>query len=123
MAAGHWTIRPRNRALRWSLFTLLGLAGAVVLLFGLIQTPPGKWVVARIASSAASGNGLNVRIEEIGGFLPWRITARRVVLSDPKGTFAEVRDLAPRLLLHASRLAFAHPASGDALEFESRVPF
>lgn len=93
MAAGHWTIRPRNRALRWSLFTLLGLAGAVVLLFGLIQTPPGKWVVARIASSAASGNGLNVRIEEIGGFLPWRITARRVVLSDPKGTFAEVRDL------------------------------
>jgi len=28
-----------------------------------------------------------------------------------------------RLLLHASRLAFAHPMSGQTLVFESRVPF
>ena len=29
----------------------------------------------------------------------------------------------PRLLLHASRLAFAHPASGQALAFDSAAPF
>lgn len=45
------------------------------------------------------------------------------ILGDALYAPTEVRDLAPRLLLHASRLAFAHPASGDALEFESRVPF
>ena len=35
----------------------------------------------------------------------------------------EVQARAPRLLLHASGLAFAHPATGDALAFESSVPF
>jgi tRNA pseudouridine32 synthase / 23S rRNA pseudouridine746 synthase len=30
---------------------------------------------------------------------------------------------APRLLLHARRLAFAHPASGEAVAFESPCPF
>ena len=30
---------------------------------------------------------------------------------------------APRLLLHAQRLAFMHPAGGDALVFESPCPF
>ena len=31
--------------------------------------------------------------------------------------------LAPRLLLHATRLAFVHPLSGEALAFHSPVPF
>ncbi|MGE4239275.1 RluA family pseudouridine synthase [Ramlibacter sp.] len=35
----------------------------------------------------------------------------------------EVAALSPRLLLHASALAFAHPATGEPIEFESRVPF
>ncbi len=34
-----------------------------------------------------------------------------------------VRDLAPRLLLHASQLRFVHPATGEAMAFESAVPF
>lgn len=32
-------------------------------------------------------------------------------------------DSAPRLMLHASALAFRHPMSGDDLHFESTVPF
>jgi tRNA pseudouridine32 synthase/23S rRNA pseudouridine746 synthase len=35
----------------------------------------------------------------------------------------EVRQLVPRLLLHACRLAFAHPLTGEPLVVESRVPF
>ncbi|MCI1192110.1 RluA family pseudouridine synthase [Calidifontimicrobium sp. SYSU G02091] len=34
-----------------------------------------------------------------------------------------VATAAPRLLLHATRLAFAHPASGGAVAFESPPPF
>ena len=32
-------------------------------------------------------------------------------------------DAAPRMMLHACRLAFAHPVGGEALEFVSAVPF
>jgi len=35
----------------------------------------------------------------------------------------EVQAVAPRLLLHASALAFTHPASGEGLRFTSDVPF
>ena len=35
----------------------------------------------------------------------------------------EVQAMAPRLLLHASALTFAHPANGEGLRFESEVPF
>ncbi len=31
--------------------------------------------------------------------------------------------LSPRLLLHATSLSFAHPASGEALQFNSEAPF
>jgi len=31
--------------------------------------------------------------------------------------------MAPRLLLHASALAFTHPVSGEGLRFTSDVPF
>lgn len=34
-----------------------------------------------------------------------------------------VIDLSPRLLLHASSLSLLHPASGQALQFDSAVPF
>ena len=34
-----------------------------------------------------------------------------------------VRDLAPRLLLHACALRLAHPAGGEPLAFDSPAPF
>jgi tRNA pseudouridine32 synthase/23S rRNA pseudouridine746 synthase len=34
-----------------------------------------------------------------------------------------VQQMAPRLLLHASFLGFAHPATGERIELESRAPF
>jgi tRNA pseudouridine32 synthase/23S rRNA pseudouridine746 synthase len=32
-------------------------------------------------------------------------------------------DAAPRMMLHACRLALPHPLTGEPLVFESRVPF
>ena len=45
------------------------------------------------------------------------------ILGDALYAPAEVAAAAPRLLLHASRLAFAHPATGQPLAFESPAPF
>lgn len=45
------------------------------------------------------------------------------ILGDTLYAPPEVQARAPRLLLHACRLAFAHPATGDALVLESAAPF
>ena len=38
------------------------------------------------------------------------------------GDFALNRELKQRLLLHAARLSFKHPVSGETLKFESPLP-
>lgn len=45
------------------------------------------------------------------------------ILGDALYAPPAVQDRAPRLMLHATRLEFAHPATGAALLFESRPPF
>ena len=45
------------------------------------------------------------------------------ILGDRLYAHAAAQTMAPRLLLHASRLAFTHPQSGDRISLESRVPF
>ncbi len=45
------------------------------------------------------------------------------ILGDDLYAPPHVRALAPRLLLHASRIAFDHPHRGERLAFESACPF
>ena len=45
------------------------------------------------------------------------------ILGDALYGSAEVQAAAPRLLLHASSLRFAHPASGESMSFDSPPPF
>jgi tRNA pseudouridine32 synthase/23S rRNA pseudouridine746 synthase len=45
------------------------------------------------------------------------------ILGDALYAPAEIQALAPRLLLHATRLRLPHPATGEWLAFESPVPF
>ena len=45
------------------------------------------------------------------------------ILGDTLYAPAEVQTLAPRLLLHASHLAFAHPSTGDAVALEWAADF
>ncbi len=45
------------------------------------------------------------------------------LLGDTLYAPAELAAAAPRLLLHATRLSFAHPADGRVLVFESAAPF
>lgn len=44
------------------------------------------------------------------------------ILGDPIYAPPAIRDAAPRLLLHAWRVAFDHPYSGERLEIEARAP-
>ncbi|MCK0198102.1 translocation/assembly module TamB domain-containing protein [Ancylobacter sp. 6x-1] len=70
--------------------TLLALVLLVAALFGLIQTPPGKAMLASVASSLASRAGLGVEISDISGFVPSDMTIGRIALADKDGTFATV---------------------------------
>lgn len=45
------------------------------------------------------------------------------ILGDTLYAPPAVQDRAPRLMLHATRLEFAHPATSAALRFDSRPPF
>lgn len=76
---------------------------------------------------AAPGGGLRVLLEPVTG----RTHQLRVhmaaighpILGDALYAPAAVQARAPRLLLHAAHLAFAHPRTGAPLQFDSPPPF
>lgn len=74
--------------------------------------PPGT---TRLALEPFTGRShqLRVHLAAIG----------HPLLGDTLYAPPEFAAAAPRLLLHASHLAFAHPADGRALAFESAAPF
>lgn len=74
----------------WLARGLLGLLALLVVVFLAIQTPPGKAMLASIASSLASSDGMKIEISGIGGILPSDMSVETVRLSDADGPFAEV---------------------------------
>lgn len=79
--------------IRYGAHGVFGLAVLGGALFGFIQTPPGKSLLASTASRLASGNGLEVRITDIGGFVPSDLKVGRIELADSKGIFATIDGL------------------------------
>lgn len=69
----------------------------------------------RVALSPLTGRShqLRVHLQALG----------HPILGDTLYAPPEVVALSPRLLLHASALAFRHPVTGEAMRFESPVPF
>ncbi|MBP6851233.1 MAG: RluA family pseudouridine synthase [Rhodoferax sp.] len=45
------------------------------------------------------------------------------ILGDPLYLLGDSADASDRLLLHACRMAFAHPVTGQAMQFDSLAPF
>ncbi|MDI4664937.1 translocation/assembly module TamB domain-containing protein [Xanthobacter autotrophicus] len=78
---------------KWLGLALLGVLALLVMLFGAIQTPPGKALLARLGSSLASANGLQVEISGITGFVPVNMGVARITAADAGGTFAEVENV------------------------------
>ncbi|MFG1393280.1 translocation/assembly module TamB domain-containing protein [Xanthobacter agilis] len=79
-------------------YTLAGLLLILFALFALLQTGPGKGVLARVASSLASVSGLTVSVSDIHGGVPWDMSIGRIAVADAKGPVAEVEAL--RLAWH-----------------------
>jgi tRNA pseudouridine32 synthase/23S rRNA pseudouridine746 synthase len=79
------------------------------------QRLAGDAAATRLALEPLTGrtHQLRVHLQAIG----------HPILGDALYAPTAVAAAAPRLLLHASSLAFAHPANGEPLAFESRVPF
>lgn len=81
------------RLLRWIGFALAAVVVLVLVLFGVLQTGPGKSVLARVASSLSSVSGLEVEIADISGGVPWDMRIGRISVADPHGPVAQVDDL------------------------------
>lgn len=81
-----------TRALKLLGMALLALLLALVGLFGALQTPPGKALLANIASSLASSPGLTVSIRGLSGFVPFDMSVEAIELADADGRFARIED-------------------------------
>ncbi|MFG1370773.1 translocation/assembly module TamB domain-containing protein [Xanthobacter oligotrophicus] len=111
---------------KWIGLALAGLLVLLALAFGAIQTPPGKALLARVGSALASSNGLNVEISGITGFVPANMAVARIVVSDPKGPFAEVENVSldwnPLSLLLGTLNIDAAGATRVALQRKPELP-
>ena len=73
----------------------------------------GVGTLARIALAPVTGRTHQLRVHLASLGCP--------IAGDP--FYGIAGDTAPRMMLHACRLAFAHPLTGEPLVFESVVPF
>ncbi|MBL0727428.1 RluA family pseudouridine synthase [Piscinibacter sp. HJYY11] len=80
--------------------------------YRVIARQPGRTRVALMPVTGRS-HQLRVHLQALG----------HPIVGDGLYAPPEVAAQSPRLLLHAHTLAFAHPLSGEALSFESPLPF
>jgi tRNA pseudouridine32 synthase/23S rRNA pseudouridine746 synthase len=75
----------------------------------------------------AAGDSTRVELEPVTGRThQLRVHLQAIghaILGDPLYAPPAVQALAPRLLLHATALQLAHPASGETVAFASSAPF
>jgi tRNA pseudouridine32 synthase/23S rRNA pseudouridine746 synthase len=77
-----------------------------------IERQPG---LTRVALMPLTGRSHQLRVHLLALGHP--------IVGDTLYAPPDVAARSPRLLLHAHTLAFAHPLSGEALSFESPLPF
>ncbi len=70
-----------------------------VLLFGFIQTPPGKALLARGLSAGLSSHELTVRIGRITGWIPGKVTVEEVAVGDAEGLWISGKSLHCRWMM------------------------
>jgi translocation and assembly module TamB len=85
--------RPRRRIWRRLGLVLAGLCALLLLVWGLLLTPFGLRLAARVAERAiAAGSGMQARIENVSGTLPFSLDVGRFALADAKGAWLVVAD-------------------------------
>jgi translocation and assembly module TamB len=116
-----------RKVLRWFGVAVLAVLVLFLALFGFLQTRQGKTLVAAAVAHAASSPNSMWAIEGLGGVLPFRITVRRIAVSDWQGvwlTLSDVRlEIDPAALLRrelevrvlsAAEVYKARPAAGPS---------
>lgn len=86
-------MRALHAVSRALIYLAIFLVGFLLAGFGLIQTPPGRAMVASLISRIASADGLGVQVEGLSGFIPSDMRVASIDLSDPQGPFARVEGL------------------------------
>ncbi|MDF7800279.1 translocation/assembly module TamB domain-containing protein [Pontiellaceae bacterium B1224] len=93
----------RKRFRVWKWFVVLLLL-APLLLFAFLQTPFGKTLLAKSLSTALSRSGtMEIRIGEITGWLPMRVTISELEVGDAEGIWISIRELHCRWLVEELR--------------------
>jgi translocation and assembly module TamB len=123
-----------RKALGWFGGAVSLIVAFLVIAFGLLQTRPGKDFLAAEISRMASTPGSVWAIDGLGGTVPFRMTARRITLSDTVGRWLilhEVRlDLGPADLLsgvlhvrlaRAAEIDQSRPPSGPSKPLDERL--
>src|SRR4051794_7862808 len=72
-----------GRALAWTAGSLVVVGAA---LFAGLQTPPGKALVAAVASSDS------IKVEGISGFIPVELQVAKIEMRDKKGVWLSLSD-------------------------------
>ncbi len=83
-------MRTARIIVAWLGVVLIGLVAVLVAAFALLQTTPGKSLLADLASRLASRDGLTVTVSDITGFVPTDMRIGQVALADARGPFASV---------------------------------
>ena len=110
-----WPRRPMQKidaagkasVTRWKALRTMALMGA--------GESAGNRTVSRVQLEPLTGRShqLRVHLASIG----------HAILGDALYAVADIRKAAPRLMLHATVLAFVQPATGHTVRFESAAPF
>ena len=83
-------MRAARIIVAWLGVVVIGILVAAVALFALVQTTPGKRMLADLASRLASRDGLTVEISDITGFVPTDLRIGEIKVADANGQFVTV---------------------------------
>ena len=82
-----------RKALRWTVVAVATAVTLCLVVFGLLQTWPGKDFLAAQISRLASNARFTWEINGLGGTVPFDMTAQRLTVTDNEGTWLTLRDV------------------------------
>ncbi|PZU10857.1 translocation/assembly module TamB domain-containing protein [Sphingomonas sp.] len=103
-----------RKILKWTGIGMAGLVALVGLLLLVLDTAPGKRLIANQLAGFSTASGLNFRIARITGSIYGRMVLRGVEVRDTKGAFITV----PELTVDWRPFAYAHSRI-DVREFDT----
>jgi len=128
-----------KKTIKYILLAILGLLAMAAVLLALLQTPPGKKILAELITSLSrSKDGSGGVIKAISGFIPFNFTVDDFRVRDREGAWLELKTISLRMMpldllrlkLHAEKIEIQHillsrlpQANNDNFSDEEEEPF